>query len=198
MPAMPAISSRVNSSARWLSINQSAFWAGFMEISLIRSAGIMTVFRATHLIVLALIDRFSQAESRAVDPRCAKAVKSAAGNATSTVHTGERILIRRLTELPLKRLPEPSASTSGRTIMHYRVFNYAKSVALAGVLAFAVAGAANAQKKYDPGATDTEIKVGNIMPYSGPLSAYATIGKTEAAYFKKINEEGGIDRKSVV
>jgi len=42
-------------------------------------------------------------------------------------------------------------------------------------------------------ATDTEIKIGNIMPYSGPLSAYATIGKTEAAYFKKVNEEGGIN-----
>ena len=71
--------------------------------------------------------------------------------------------------------------------MHYRVLSHAKSAALAGLLAVAVAGAAHAQKKYDPGATDTEIKVGNIMPYSGPLSAYATIGKTEAAYFKKIN-----------
>ena len=81
--------------------------------------------------------------------------------------------------------------------MHYRVLSYAKSAALAGLLAVAVATAANAQKKYDPGATDTEIKVGNIMPYSGPLSAYATIGKTEAAYFKKINEEGGINGRKI-
>ena len=65
--------------------------------------------------------------------------------------------------------------------MHYRILKHATSVALAGLLAVAVASAANAQKKYDPGATDTEIKIGNIMPYSGPASAYATIGKTEAA-----------------
>ena len=48
--------------------------------------------------------------------------------------------------------------------MHSRVLNHAKSVALAGLLAMSVASAANAQKKYDPGATDTEIKIGNIMP----------------------------------
>src|SRR6202047_4711541 len=47
-----------------------------------------------------------------------------------------------------------------------------------------------AQKNYDTGATDTEIKIGNIMPYSGPLSASGVIGVTEAAYFKKINEIG--------
>jgi ABC-type branched-subunit amino acid transport system substrate-binding protein len=53
-----------------------------------------------------------------------------------------------------------------------------------------------AQKKYDPGVTDTEIKIGNIMPYSGPASAYSVTGRTEAAYFRKINAEGGInDRK---
>lgn len=54
-----------------------------------------------------------------------------------------------------------------------------------------------AQKKYDPGATDTEIKIGNIMPYSGPASAYGVIGKTEAAYFKKINAEGGINGRKI-
>ena len=80
--------------------------------------------------------------------------------------------------------------------MHYRVLSYATSVALAGLLAVA-ASSANAQKKYDPGATDTEIKVGNIMPYSGPASAYATIGKTEAAYFNKINSEGGINGRKI-
>jgi branched-chain amino acid transport system substrate-binding protein len=77
------------------------------------------------------------------------------------------------------------------------VLNHAKSAILAGLLAVAVGSAANAQKKYDPGATDTEIKIGNIMPYSGPLSAYATIGKTEAAYFKKLNEEGGINGRKI-
>jgi ABC-type branched-subunit amino acid transport system substrate-binding protein len=54
-----------------------------------------------------------------------------------------------------------------------------------------------AQKKYDTGATDTEIKIGNIMPYSGPASAYGVIGKTEAAYFKKINAEGGINGRKI-
>jgi hypothetical protein len=53
------------------------------------------------------------------------------------------------------------------------------------------ATAANAQKRCDPGASDTEIKIGNIMPYSGPASAYGVIGKVEAAYFNKINAEGG-------
>src|SRR6202022_357504 len=82
-------------------------------------------------------------------------------------------------------------------MMHYRVLSHAKSAAIAGLLAVALASTASAQKKYDPGATDTEIKVGNIMPYSGPASAYATIGKTEDAYFKKINAEGGINGRKI-
>ena len=60
-----------------------------------------------------------------------------------------------------------------------------------------LAGPVFAQKKYDPGATDSEIKIGNIMPYSGPASAYGTIGKAEAAYFKKINDEGGINGRKI-
>src|SRR5215475_1878450 len=54
-----------------------------------------------------------------------------------------------------------------------------------------------ADKKYDPGASDTEIKVGQTMPYSGPASAYGTIGRVEAAYFKKINDEGGINGRKI-
>src|ERR1700755_2226394 len=54
-----------------------------------------------------------------------------------------------------------------------------------------------AQKKYDTGATDTEIKIGNIMPYSGPASAYGVIGKTEQAYFNKINAECGINGRKI-
>ena len=54
-----------------------------------------------------------------------------------------------------------------------------------------------AQKKYDPGASDTEIKIGNIMPYSGPASAYGVIGKTEEAFFRKINAEGGINGRKI-
>jgi len=63
--------------------------------------------------------------------------------------------------------------------------------------AAALADPAVAQKKYDPGASDAEIKLGNIMPYSGPLSAYGLIGKTEAAYFAKVNAEGGVNGRKI-
>ena len=56
---------------------------------------------------------------------------------------------------------------------------------------------ASAQKRYDPGATDTEIKIGNINPYSGPASAYGLIGRTIAAYFTKVNAEGGINGRKI-
>src|ERR1700727_941257 len=65
------------------------------------------------------------------------------------------------------------------------------------ILLAASSNGALAQKKYDTGATDTEIKIGNIMPYSGPASAYGVIGKTEAAYFKKINDAGGINGRKI-
>jgi ABC-type branched-subunit amino acid transport system substrate-binding protein len=64
-------------------------------------------------------------------------------------------------------------------------------------VAAVVATSASAQKKYDPGASDTEIKIGNIMPYSGPASSYGVIGKTEEAYFRKINAEGGINGRKI-
>src|ERR1700726_3279452 len=72
-------------------------------------------------------------------------------------------------------------------------------ILLASLLLGISAGAnsAAAEKKYDPGASDTEIKIGNIMPYSGPLSAYALIGRTEAAFFKKLNDEGGINGRKI-
>jgi branched-chain amino acid transport system substrate-binding protein len=65
------------------------------------------------------------------------------------------------------------------------------------VILAASSSGALAQKKYDAGATDTEIKIGNIMPYSGPASAYGQIGRTEAAYFKKINDAGGINGRKI-
>jgi ABC-type branched-subunit amino acid transport system substrate-binding protein len=70
-------------------------------------------------------------------------------------------------------------------------------VSAAFVVLAASSSGALAQKKYDTGATDTEIKIGNIMPYSGPASAYGVIGKTEAAYFRKINAEGGINGRKI-
>ncbi len=64
-------------------------------------------------------------------------------------------------------------------------------------LAFALASPVHAQKKYDPGATDAEIKVGNILPYSGPLSAYSVIGKTIIAYMQMVNEQGGVNGRKI-
>jgi branched-chain amino acid transport system substrate-binding protein len=70
-------------------------------------------------------------------------------------------------------------------------------VSTAFALLTATSSSVLAQKKYDSGASDTEIKIGNIMPYSGPASAYGVIGKTEEAYFKKINAEGGINGRKI-
>ncbi|MCP4620452.1 MAG: ABC transporter substrate-binding protein [Bradyrhizobium sp.] len=74
-----------------------------------------------------------------------------------------------------------------------------KLAVLSAALAVVTASSSGAlaQKKYDTGASDTEIKIGNIMPYSGPASAYGVIGKTEEAYFKKINAEGGINGRKI-
>jgi branched-chain amino acid transport system substrate-binding protein len=77
--------------------------------------------------------------------------------------------------------------------------NYWQWLTMAATVGIAalVASPAAAQKKYDPGASDREIKIGNIMPYTGPASAYGEIGKTEAAYFQKINAEGGLNGRKV-
>jgi branched-chain amino acid transport system substrate-binding protein len=72
------------------------------------------------------------------------------------------------------------------------------TLAVAGALALALtAHPASAQKKYDEGASDTEIRIGNTNPYSGPASAYGQIGKTIEAFFKKVNDEGGINGRKV-
>jgi branched-chain amino acid transport system substrate-binding protein len=65
-------------------------------------------------------------------------------------------------------------------------------------VAIAVSGApASAQKKYDTGASDTDIKVGQTVPFSGPASAYATIGKAQAAYIKMVNDQGGVNGRKI-
>src|SRR5438477_1510251 len=79
------------------------------------------------------------------------------------------------------------------SVINLRLGAFAAALALLA----ATSSGALAQKKYDTGATDTEIKIGNIMPYSGPASAYGVIGKTEEAYFKKINAEGGINGRKI-
>jgi ABC-type branched-subunit amino acid transport system substrate-binding protein len=58
-------------------------------------------------------------------------------------------------------------------------------------------GAARAQKKYDTGASDTEIVIGNTAPYSGPASNYGMMAKVDAAYFRKLNEEGGVNGRKI-
>ena len=69
--------------------------------------------------------------------------------------------------------------------------------ALLMACAVLAAAPANAQKKYDTGASDTEIKIGNVEAYSGPASAYGVIGKTEEAYFRMINDAGGINGRKI-
>ncbi|WP_420869879.1 ABC transporter substrate-binding protein [Bradyrhizobium septentrionale] len=72
------------------------------------------------------------------------------------------------------------------------------ATALLGLAVATAAGnAAWAQKKYDTGASDTEIKIGNIVPYSGPASAYGVVGKAMAAVFKKVNDDGGINGRKI-
>jgi branched-chain amino acid transport system substrate-binding protein len=78
-------------------------------------------------------------------------------------------------------------------VIQLRVGAFAAALAVIA----ATSSGALAQKKYDTGATDTEIKVGNIIPYSGPASAYGVIGKTEEAYFKMINDKGGIKGRKI-
>jgi branched-chain amino acid transport system substrate-binding protein len=70
-------------------------------------------------------------------------------------------------------------------------------ILVAGVITALAAGSALAQKKYDVGADDNEIKLGHINPYSGPASAYSAIGKSIGAYFDKVNAEGGINGRKV-
>jgi branched-chain amino acid transport system substrate-binding protein len=60
-----------------------------------------------------------------------------------------------------------------------------------------IAGASLAEKRYSPGNTDTEIKIGQTMPYSGPASVYGAVGRAEIAYFKMLNEQGGINGRKI-
>jgi len=75
--------------------------------------------------------------------------------------------------------------------------SFAISLAAAAAFTVLTSHGALAQKKYDTGASDTEIKIGNVEAYSGPASAYGIIGKTEDAYFKMINEQGGINGRKI-
>jgi branched-chain amino acid transport system substrate-binding protein len=78
--------------------------------------------------------------------------------------------------------------------MRKGIFHLVTGTALALALSVSTA---SAQKKYDTGATDTEIKIGQTNPFSGPASSYATIGKTQAAYIKMINDQGGVNGRKI-
>ena len=82
----------------------------------------------------------------------------------------------------------------GGFAMRNGIFHLVTGAAIAVVLS---ASSAYAQKKYDTGATDTEIKIGQTVPFSGPASAYATIGKAQAAYIKMVNEQGGVNGRKI-
>jgi branched-chain amino acid transport system substrate-binding protein len=81
-----------------------------------------------------------------------------------------------------------------RSDMRNGIFHLLTGIAVAIALS---ASPASAQNKYDPGATDTEIKIGQTVPFSGPASAYATIGKAQAAYIKMINDQGGVNGRKI-
>ena len=75
--------------------------------------------------------------------------------------------------------------------------SFSKLALISAVTLAVSATGALAQKKYDTGATDTEIKIGQTAPFSGPASAYATIAKAQAAYIKMINEQGGVNGRKI-
>jgi branched-chain amino acid transport system substrate-binding protein len=77
------------------------------------------------------------------------------------------------------------------------VSSLVSSLGLSGLILAAATASAVAQKKYDTGVTDTTIKIGNIMPYSGPASAYGIIGKTMSAYMRMVNDNGGVNGRKI-
>ena len=72
-----------------------------------------------------------------------------------------------------------------------------QAIIAAAVISATTSAAGAADKKYGPGVTDIEIKLGQTSPYSGPASAYSVIAKTQLAYFKMINDQGGINGRKV-
>src|SRR5215468_7847942 len=94
---------------------------------------------------------------------------------------------------PIKKIDTFNQPKEIKMPVHLRLAAFSAALAIAA----ATSSGALAQKKYDVGATDTEIKIGNIMPYSGAASAYGVIGKTHEAYFRKINAEGGINGRKI-
>ena len=80
--------------------------------------------------------------------------------------------------------------------MKRRIFSFG-SICTAALVFGCATSAALAQKRYDPGASDKEILVGGVAPYSGPASAFGNLGKAAAAYFEKVNAEGGVNGRKI-
>src|SRR5499427_2291318 len=88
-----------------------------------------------------------------------------------------------------RRMSRPHVREEGMSLF--------RSTALALTLSATFATPSFAQKQYDTGASDTEIKVGQTVPLSGPASAYGSIGKVQAAYIRMINEQGGVNGRKI-
>src|ERR1051326_596004 len=99
--------------------------------------------------------------------------------------------------LPCRKTAKKTPPTRSLRYMSTIVQIRPAAALLGLVLATADAGSACAEKIYHTGASDTEIKIGNIVPYSGPASAYGSVGKAMAAVFKKVNDEGGINGRQI-
>jgi hypothetical protein len=108
---------------------------------------------------------------------------------------GDYAAMRPMTSRRPQALPPLRQNETNPSLVEMRMRNSRQWLTLVAttVALAAVASPADAQNKYDPGASDREIKIGNTMAYSGQASAYGEIGKTFAAYFNKINAEGGIN-----
>ena len=114
--------------------------------------------------------------------------------ASATLRRSGGAFVRQGTSRDVKAKTTDPITSEERIDMRNGFFHLTIGATLALALS---ASSAYAQKKYDTGATDTEIKIGQTNPFSGPASAYATIGKTQAAYFKMINDQGGINGRKI-
>jgi len=100
----------------------------------------------------------------------------------------------RLRCLRRRRLPAERLAPNGVANMRASIFR----ISIAALYLILLAALpASAQKRYDPGASDTEISIGNLMPYTGPFSEYGATGRAEAAYFRMINDRGGINGRKI-
>ncbi len=118
-----------------------------------------------------------------------------ATNAPVNTPAADQVLkiVRNWAKTRRARRPKPAFNFRRRG----QVMPKAKTALLSTMVVVLSVCASRAEKQYDPGATDTSIKIGNTMPYSGPNSAFAIIGRAQAAYFRMVNDQGGINGRKV-